>query len=57
MTILVTQAWVRSSKVGCFLASGMTVIGGLPLALDSQPKRSQKPQYWHCPNTEPPGLV
>jgi hypothetical protein len=39
------------------MAIGITVISGLPLALASQPKRSQKPQYSQAPNFEPSGLV
>ena len=35
----------------------MTVMCGLPLALASQPKRSQCPQYTHAPRRAPSGLV
>jgi hypothetical protein len=41
---LVTHECARSSKVGCVIALGMTVMCGLPFALASQPKRSQWPQ-------------
>jgi len=54
---LVTHACVRNSKFGLRIAIGITVISGLPLAFASQPKRSQKPQYWHAPNLAPSGLV
>jgi hypothetical protein len=53
----VTHACVRSSKFGLRIAIGMTVMCGLPFAFASQPKRWQKPQYWHAPNRAPSGFV
>src|SRR5215218_1701823 len=54
---LVTHECVRNSKFGFFIAIGITVMCGLPLAFASQPKRSQNPQYWHAPSFEPSGFV
>jgi len=36
---------------------GITVMWALPLALASQPKRPQYPQYWQAPYFDPSGLV
>src|SRR6478752_4227577 len=57
LSTLVTHECVRSSKFGLRMAIGITVICGLPLALASQPKRWQYPQYWQGPNFDPSGLV
>src|SRR5437763_569188 len=54
---LVTHECVRSSKVGCAIAFGITVMCGLPLAFASQPNRSQWPQYTQAPRREPSGFV
>src|SRR6185503_20631076 len=53
----VTHECVRSSKLGCAIAFGITVMCGLPFALASQPKRSQCPQYTHAPRRDPSGFV
>jgi NosR/NirI family transcriptional regulator, nitrous oxide reductase regulator len=56
--ILMPQAPAVAARVlSSRISAGRTQMSGLALALASQPKYSQWPQYWHCPIGRPSELV